>query len=256
MAAFQTEADGGKGLPYPPQPPRFVTVSGDTVRVEAPGYDLTKPWFGSFRLRVRPPYPRGAPGLQNRGLMVGPVGSTGLLIERLLRGRVTEELSAQGGRILIARGDFEDRGLVVWRGRWHEVYGWANEPGTSSGQMLRLFDRLTLADSPEGLRVHLDPVPAETIHFEEVVKRVPDVGILHIRRGAEAAELVPEWSGTPVPSGEVWQQRGTVQGGQAVRLYVHASRTAVTTLAPDRQAGVPDGRRLRFLQALTEISWQ
>jgi hypothetical protein len=239
----------------PDAPPRFLTPGGGTITIDAPGYDLGELWSCTFEVRVERPYAGTAAGLQMRHLQVAPVGNADFLISRLLRGRVVQEVAAQGGRILIARSDVDDRALVVWRGQWHEVFDWVNEPGASGAQLLRRLERLTFVDSPLGVRVLTGKVPVETVEAEQVRKRIPGVGFLHILDGASGAMLVPTWSGARVPTGEVWRKDLLGSDGTPKSLLVHVSPTTVTTLAGDIDDELSEGPRLQFLSVLRQITW-
>lgn len=240
----------------PDAPPRFLTPSGGTVTIDAPGYDLGDIWSCTFEVRVERPYAGTAAGLQMRRLQVAPVCNADFLISRLLKGRVVQEVAAQGGRVLIARSDVDQRALVVWRGQWHEVFDWINEPGASGAQILRRLERLSFVDSPVGVRVSTGQVPAETINAEQVRKRIPGVGFLHILNGVEGASLVPNWSGARVRTGEVWRKELLDSDSAPQSVFVHVSGTTVTTLSGDMGADADEGPRLRFLGDLRQLTWQ
>ncbi|MQA25908.1 MAG: hypothetical protein GEU94_10610 [Micromonosporaceae bacterium] len=233
--------------------PRFQTASGAIVAINAPGYDLSQPWFHSFHVKVEAPYGASAPSVRNRAFQVAPVGTVDTFVEYDLRGKIVEELSALGGRLLIAR-NHEGRGIAAWRGRWHEVYIWLNEPGFTAREVLDQYDRLAFADSPLGVRVRTSQSPKETIYREEVGKSVPNVAHLTIVDGGQALELLPKWSGAKVRSGEVWQKQAPASDGGLRKLFVHASSSAVTVL-DDIDPSDPDSKRLGFLDGLVSLTW-
>lgn len=233
--------------------PRYQTASGAIVKVDALGYDLTHPWFHSFRVRVEAPYAGTAPSLRDRAFQIGPVGTIAMHAHHLLKGSIEEEFSALGGQLVIGR-NAEGLGIGGWRGRWHEMYLWLNIPNMAARDVLAYFDRLTLVDSPLGLRVHTGKTPKETIYAEEVIKHVPDTATLTIHAGGSAAETVPTWSGAKVRSGEVWRREVPTDGGGTRQMFMHANHSAVTVVN-EASAGDPDATRLRFLDALTSVSW-
>lgn len=257
MAVVNTAVGSVNGKPWnAPSGPQFVTPSGGRITIDAPGYDLTQPWFASFRIRVERPYLGSLHGLHNRGLMTGPRGTVEGHVHYLLKGTVTERLSARfGGEFLIARSEVDERALGAWQGPFHEVYGWVNEPTANGAEILRMFDRLTFLDEPDGVRVRTQPIPRETLYGELVDKHVPGVGFLGIYRGPDAAGLVPGWAGAKVGTGEVWRQTVDTPGGSSKPAFVHASRTTVSVLEADPLSPDDEAGRLRFLESLVEISW-
>lgn len=255
MAVVNGAIGSVDGKPWnTPSGPEFRTPGGGHITIDAPGHDLTQPWFASFRIRVERPYV--GPGLHHRGLLTGPRGTVEGHVHYLLKGRIVERLSARfGGEYLIARSDVDERALGAWQGPFHEVYGWVNEPTTNGAEVLRMFDRLTFVDEPAGVRVRTQPIPRETLYAEQVSKHVPGVGFLGIYRGADAVDLVPAWSGAKVPTGEVWRQVADTPGGSGRAAFVHASRSTVSVLEADPHTLDDDAARLRFLESLAGISW-
>ncbi len=235
-----------------PALPRYQTASGAIVNVDAPGYDLTHPWFHSFRIRVEAPYAGTAPTLRERAFQIGPVGTIVMHAQHILKGAVEEEFSALGGTMVIAR-NAEGLGIAGWRGRWHEMYMWLNVPKMTARDVLGRYDRLTLLDSPLGLRVRTGTVPKETVYAEEVVKHVPNTATMTIHAGRSSTEVLPTWSGAKVRSGEVWRREVSTDGGTR-NVFMHANRSAVTVL-DEAAAGDADSIRLRFLDAITSVSW-
>lgn len=233
--------------------PKFKTASGAVVEIDAPGYDLSEQWFHAFRVKVDGPYAETGPLPRTRAFQVGPVGTVEGFAQNVLGGEVVEQLSALGGTLVIARNP-EDFGIAAWRGRWHDVFVWLNEPGITARQVLSMYDRLEFVDGPLGVLVQTGASPNETIYREEVIKSVPNVGPLEIIEASMAVDLVPNWSGAKVRSGEVWQLESTSGDGGTRRTFVHASFTAVTVLDAERVSN-PDENRLRFLDELVSLTW-
>ncbi|RQX03909.1 hypothetical protein DLJ58_29050 [Micromonospora arida] len=234
--------------------PRFQTASGAVVTIDAPGYDLGHPWLGAFRVQVARQYAATAPGLQERFFQVAPVGNCGPIIERDLRGRVTDELSFAGGRFIVARSAVDDRVLMAWQGQWHEVFDFVNDGAISLAHALGRFDRLTFTDSPLGVRVGVGSVPKESISAERVYKRIPGVGDITIIPAVNATELVPRWRGATTRSGETWRKNVDTSEGGSGSVLLHASAAAFTVLQPDVPGEVGD-RQLAFLDELVKIAW-
>ncbi|MEU8216057.1 hypothetical protein AB0C47_09845 [Micromonospora taraxaci] len=230
-----------------------MAPSGGVVSIDAPDYDLGEPWLCGFRLRLDRPYVGTNPSLQERALQIARSGNCKGIIERVIKGRIVEEASGQGGRFLVARSDLTGSTIVVWQGRWHEVFDFIEDPEVTSLDALRRFDRLSFQDSPVGLRVRTSPVPAETMFAERVYKTVPGVGNLSILPAEQAVDLVPRHRGAQVASGEVWRKE--VVSDQGTRtLLLHATTTTVTIVDPE--ANNPDETpRLQFLDRLSGVAW-
>lgn len=233
---------------------QFRVPTGQLVTLAVEGYDISLPWSSSVRIRVERPYLGSQPGLVNRGLIIGTVGTIDMHVHYLLRGQVVERLATTGGEFVLARSDVEEKGLIAWRGPWHEVYGWINEPGRTTRQALSLFDRLTFHDDPLGVVISPQRIPRETLFAVTARKHIPGVGYLHVHRGSDAAELVPRWHGAQVRSGEVWRKTNPDTGGAPSMMLVHGSATAVSVLHAER-AGDDPLARLRFLEALHALDW-
>jgi hypothetical protein len=235
--------------------PKYQTASGAIVTIDAPGHDLSMPWYSSFRLRTERPYQYGPAGPRNRAFQVAPVGTMANHAHYVVRGKFTEELTLAGGFFLVVRSDADGRGLTGWQGRWHEVYTFQNTPGWTTADALRQFQGLTFQDTPLGVRVRPADVPPETMYAEEVTKPVPAVGFLTIVAGGEGASLLPNWAGARTRSGgEVWRKHVASDGTGRVVL-LHASPTAVTAVYAEPGEKDIEEPRLRFLDALTNISW-
>ncbi|GIM81773.1 hypothetical protein [Salinispora arenicola] len=231
--------------------PRFLTASGAVIAISATGYDLGEPWLGAFRVRTEREYPGTSPDLQERRFQVAPLGNSGPIIDRVLKGRVTDEVSVHGGRFIVARSSVDEGVLMAWQGRWHEVFDFVNDSSITLAQAWRRFDRMTFHDSPLGVRVEVGKIPAERIYDEQVHKPVPGVGYLAILPPVDAAGLVPKWRGATVRSGEVWRKEA-VEGGRPI--LVHASLQAVTLLYPEGSAR-DETPRLTFLDQVQSITW-
>jgi hypothetical protein len=229
--------------------PRFRTASGGIVTIEAPGHDLGDPWFSAFRVVLERPYAGVPAGSQLRNFETAPAGNIEELLARVRPGLVVEELSLQGGRLLIGRVDEDGQYVAGWTGRWHEVRTWLPPTDKPAHEALRSFDGLRFHDSPLGVRVELAPVPAARIEAEDVIKMVPGVGILNILRADSAAGLVPAWSGARVRSGEVWRKTDESTSEQ---LLLHVSVTAVSVLYGETPLG---NAQLNFLDQLVDLSW-
>lgn len=237
--------------------PRFLTPDGQLVTIDAPGYDLRDPWFASIRIRTQRPYAGLPTGLELRELHLAPAGNYDRVIEHVLHGHVVERIEAQGGHFLIAHSKTDDRGLALWRGRWHEAATWlpavASLPRSSA---LRYFDRLVFTDSPLGLKVQTRSPSSEHVEIIEVSKRIPEVGFLDIKKAESAVGLVPKWAGARVRTGEVWRKETfATLDGVASHVLVHATPTTVTVLTGEGKDKHLEVSRLDFLDSLIELNW-
>lgn len=233
---------------------RFRVPTGQLVTLAVDGYDLSLPWSSTVRVRVERPYLGAQPGLVNRGLITGRVGTIDMHVQYLLRGQIVERLATTDGEFIYARSVVTDLGLIAWRGPWHEVYGWVNQPGATTRQALGLFDRLAFHDDPLGVMIAPQPIPRETLYAVSARKHLPGVGHLQVYRGADAAELVPRWRGGQVRSGEVWRKANPDTGGAPSLMLVYGSATAVSVLHAERDSD-DVALRLRFLEALAALDW-
>lgn len=234
-----------------PPSPCFQTASGAVIAISATGYDLGEPWLGAFRVRTEREYPGTPPDLQDRRFQAAPLGNSGPIFDRVLKGRITDEVSVQGGRFIVAHSSVDEGVLMAWQGRWNEVFDFVNDSNITLAQVLRRFDRLTFHDSHLGVRVEVGKIPTERIYDEQVHKPVPGVGYLAVLSPADAAGLVPKWRGATVRSGEVWRKEA-VEGGRPI--LVHASLQAVTLLYPEGSAS-DEMPRLMFLDHVQSITW-
>jgi hypothetical protein len=236
---------------------RFRSPDGGWVILDAAGYDLEEPWSASVRVTTKRPYAGTPDGLQLRDLHIANTGNYDLVLERVLDGRWVNIVEAQGGNFLIGHSDTAEQGLAVWRGPWHEAATWLPDPKMSGSDALRYLARLYFEDSPEGLCVMPTAAAIDAIDVLDVSKKIPDVGFLDIRKPETAHQLVPAWSGAPVPTGEVWMEElaPTSEGAPQVVL-VHATPSTVTTLSGPEELGSMWQDRMKFLHNLNELSWK
>jgi hypothetical protein len=226
------------------------------VCLDAAGYDLEEPWSASVRVTTKRPYAGTPDGLQLRDLHITSTGNYDLVLEHVLEGRWANVVEAQGGRFMIGHSDTVEQGLALWRGPWHEVATWLPDPKMSGSDALRYLARLYFEDSPECLRLKPSAPAIDTVEVLDVSKKIPAVGFLDIRKPETAHQLVPAWSGTPVPTGEVWMEElpPTKEAAKQVVL-VHATPTTVTTVSGEAELNVEWEDRLEFLFKLDELSW-
>jgi hypothetical protein len=226
------------------------TPDGGMVTVEAPGYDLTEPWFVAFRTRPKDGYRVKGPMELRRAFQIGPRGTADSHAQTLLEATVRDRFSFHGGVLWIATAG--DAGIAAWSGQWHDLYAFLSGPQQDATSVLDYFSGLTLVDEQLGLRVDANH-PGEELHAVALAKYVPETGALQITRAAESAALVPQWAGARVPTGEVWRRASPTGTEQAEELLIHATETAVTVVTPDSDSAVD--RRLPFLQNLTRVTW-
>jgi len=235
--------------------PRYRTAGGAIVSIEAPGFDLSQPWFSEFRLRAERPYVQGPSGPLHRAFQVGPLGTMANHAHHVIKGQFTDVLSFSGGSVLVARSDVDGRGLAGWQGRWHEVYLFQNSSGWSVSDVLRQFQGLEISDEPMGASVKSVGIPPETMYGERVHKQVPGVGVISIVSGADGVTLLPSWAGARTPSGgEVWRKH--VRADETGRtVLMHASRSAITAVYAEPGEKEIETPRLAFLDAVVDVQW-
>lgn len=235
---------------------RFRAPDGGWVTVDAAGYNLEEPWSASVQVTTKRPYAGTPDGLQLRDLHITVVGNYDMVLERVIGGRWANVVEAQGGHLLIGHCETAEQGLAVWRGPWHEVATWLPDPRMSGSDALRYFARLYFEDSPEGLCVRPTAPAVDRVEVLDVSKKIPGVGFLDIRKPETAHQLVPDWSGAPVPTGEVWMEdvASTPQEPSKIVL-LHATPSTVTTLSGEAELNVDWKDGLEFLFNVNELSW-
>jgi hypothetical protein len=236
---------------------RFRAPDGGWVTLEAAGYNLEEPWSASVQVTTNRPYAGTPDGLQLRDLHITAAGNYDMVLDRVIGGRWENIVEAQGGHCLIGHCDTAEQGLAVWRGPWHEVTTWLPDPKMSGSDALRYFARLYFEDSPDGLCIRPTAPAIDRVKVLDVSKKIPGVGFLDIRKPEIAHQLVPAWSGAPVPTGEVWMEEvaSTPEEGPQIVL-VHATATTVTTLSGGSELNDGWEDRLEFLHRVNELSWR
>ena len=243
---------------FPPSPTtsRFRAPDGGVVTIAAPGYDFGEHWSAYVRITTNRPYAGTPEGLQQRQLHVTPAGNYDLVLDRVIEGRWVNMVEAQDGYFLIGHSDTADQGLALWRGQWHEAATWLPEPKMPGAQALQYLAALRFDDSPEGLVITPFSRAMHTVEVLDVNKRVPGVGFVDVRRPATAHPLVPTWSGSACPTGEVWLEELNEEPETASEVVViHATPTTVTTITGEADDSESLGPRLQFLDELSHLSW-
>jgi hypothetical protein len=239
----------------------FRVPSGEIVRLRSRSADLSHNWFCWAELvpNGQSSSPRTAG--ERRGFMVGPTSAVDVAITGVLQGTVRERVRFAAGDFVIADGQKES--FAAWIGPWHAAYGWFS-PNTPSTTVLGTFSGLAFVDDALGLRINSR---TERLGRLLVTKRIPDVGLMQIMRGTEAAGLLPTWSGATVRAGEVWRKAvsdGDTNPHQHL-LFASTSAVVIMDADPDRLKFHPDAPAtppaeadrlvLGFLEDLVELTW-
>jgi hypothetical protein len=174
-----------------------------------------------------------------------------------------EEYSFQGGRLRLASGsraegygaadaaiDFVPLHLGTWEGAQYSVHTLSY--GTFASDLVGIFDQFNIVETARGIRL-IQKKPRPFVGGEpKVLKEIPSLGLLQIRRLTKiAARVVPRWPGTPVLGGELFKKGEADLFGDScgkVSFYL-ASPTALTFIAPD-----PDGSLAEALDLLADLS--
>lgn len=234
---------------------RFKAPDGGTLTLRAPGYDVTQPWSATVQIRTQRPYAGTPDGMQLREFHVARAGNYDLVIRRLLAGRWNHKVEAQGGHFMIAGSEDDDRGLALWRGPWHEVATWLVDPISPPSKAILRFAGLRFNDQPDGLTIEPALPGVETVEVIDVRKHIPTVGFLAIMPPQVSMQLVPSWSGAPLPTGEVWRQELSQPDEPLDVVLVHATPTTVALLHGKGNDRGREEPRLAFLEKLTELTW-
>jgi hypothetical protein len=152
-----------------------------------------------------------------------------------------ESYSLQGGTLLLGSAtqvwpEVNDAGahitsllrLGVWEGDWFSLH--AHLYGGQSLDLVDLFNRFVISESPLGIRIEPQSPSAET-HFKEpsLLKEVPGIGLLDVEAlTTRVARALPRWKGTEVRGGELF----TDQAEGRSRYYVLVSDSARTLVMP------------------------
>jgi hypothetical protein len=162
--------------------------------------------------------------------------------------RLTEEFRLQGGRLRVGEALVRDESLrdfpqqhrrkvaervmaAVWEGRRHSVcaHFYHAEPADA----IRLFDALRITEHPEGIALTPRRGKGATVtETPSLAKDVPGVGLLEITPlNRETARRLPGWSGTRLPTGELFRDAH----GDGGVYFVMATPTALVTVLPDEE---------------------
>lgn len=235
-------------------------ADGCLMTLAAPGWDLTRTWDSTVRIRSGRPDGRRADNAWMREIHIAPSGNIDFLLENFLDARVTQRLVARGGgTFLIAESRQADlQGVALWRGEWHEAVAYLSpsEMGVGS-RPLRVFEGLGFIDSPRGLRIVPGYGRETHIQVMDVSTYVEGAGEIEIGPAAEALQMVPTWSGAQVRGGEVWRVDTTLdEDAGAQHGLMMASRSAVLTLTPDDPSNSRLTKQLDFMQSISQVTWE
>ncbi|WUH99508.1 hypothetical protein OHR68_39475 [Spirillospora sp. NBC_00431] len=234
---------------------RYRAPDGSLISIAASGYDLTDHWSADVLVRLRRPYAGVPKGRQLREFHVAPIHNYDGVLKEVINGRWVHTVESQGGTFLVGHTDEGEQGIAIWRGRWHEIATWLAEPRMAGSRALSYFEGLQFKDAPDGLRVISQAAHAEDVEVRDVDVYVPTVGLLSIQPVTKAHQLVPSWSGAKTKVGEIWREETSAPDDPTEILLLHATSTTVTTLNGEGNNKGNEGPRVKFLQALTELSW-
>lgn len=161
--------------------------------------------------------------------------------------KLTEEFRMHGGRLRIGAADVVDhsiqganggRGFVerltaaVWEGTGYSLF--THLYNAKARDALRVFDAVRITEHADGIVIAPQPDRASFTESAVVAKEVPGLGLLDISPlSKQSARRLPWWSGTRLPSGELY--RDSLPNNQTYFVYVTAT-TVVTVLPLDRSA--------------------
>jgi hypothetical protein len=177
-------------------------------------------------------------------LTAGPAGLGDEVAAALGVGRIDEELSYQGGTLLVGRARpydrqtrlVEDLVLAVWRGRHHSLV--TQFYGASTAGVLTMLRTLRISEHRDGLSVRPEPgAGSDFAAPATVLKQVPGLGLLEVSPLTDQhARALPSWSGLSTSGGELFQDQ--LSDGRP--YFVLATSDTWTTVVP--LAGSPTDR--------------
>ena len=250
MSAPTVEADRSSA--------KYRTADGHVVTLEAPGFDVGGLWDSTVRIAPAKPDGRNPDDAYMREYNVTRQGNYDYVITHVLDAEVEQVLEAQGGQFLIAISRRPDmQGVALWRGRWHEIATYLlPSQGGAGSTPLAAFDGLQFTDTPEGLLVAAPAASGLTVDVLDMCTNVPGVGEVELKQASKALNMIPTWSGAPVPAGEVWVIDATQEfDTENHRILFLASTSAVLTVTPDDTASTDLSSPLSFLESVTTVSW-
>jgi hypothetical protein len=169
-------------------------------------------------------------------LTAGPAGLGDEVAAALGVGRFDEELSYQGGTLLVGRARpydrrtrlVEDLVLAVWRGRDHSLV--TQFYGASTAGILAVLRTLRISEHRDGVSVRPEPgAGSDFTAPATVLKEVPGLGLLEVSPLTDQhARTLPSWSGLSVSGGELFSDR--LSDGRP--YFVLATSDTWTTVVP------------------------
>lgn len=218
---------------------RFTNPSHSTIRVAPLVMDGTRP-----------------DDHQVQDLHIAYSGNYDSILTDFLDARIEQRLAAQGGEFIVARSSRPDiQGLVLWRGRHHEIAAWLPAPNEDDGvEPLAKLGGLTFSDTEIGMTV-TPTSPDRLVTLVEVSNDVDGIGRLTVFPSQAALGWIPEWSGKRIAVGEIWKKKIQLSSESPVQnLFTVAAPTAVVNLDPEFNAEPPYSKQTAFLDSLREVS--
>lgn len=215
-----------------------ITLSGDL--------DLSHPFTSVVRVSIEDRLHEFTAGAQG----FGEAWARSLGVPAL-----TEEFRMHGGRLRIGTADVADQGIqganggqgfverltaAVWKGTSYSLFTHLYNAKTRDA--LRIYDAVRITEHADGIVIAAQPDRASLTQPAVVAKEVPSLGLLDISPlSKHSAQRLPWWSGTRLPSGELY--RDSLPNNQTYFVYVTAT-AAVTVLPLDQSALGDIPRRL------------
>ncbi|WP_151523837.1 hypothetical protein [Serinicoccus kebangsaanensis] len=232
-------------------------ADGSTVVLDVPGFQVNDIWNQRVIVRRGKVDGRRPDAAFNHEFNISPRGNARGLMEHLLAADVAQQISMQGGTLLVAHSrERETQGIAVWEGRWHEM-STLLLPGEKDSDALSLFDGLLFDDTPDGLQVRPTADRELGVMVAEFATGVEGVGEVEITPATASLAAVPQWSGARVRAGEVWRVDLTLDEDPRPQYGLRlASRSAVVNVIPTDTGDAQQREPLRFLDELRSLSWE
>lgn len=161
-----------------------------------------------------------------------------------------EEFALKGGTLRVAEvrlpratGGTRDLTVGAWEGRSGCLS--TSLVGHVKDRLIEVFDTLAFSESARGLAIDSPVVPRP--RPPEVIKEIPEVGIVNIRPAVHSElELIPRTRGLVTKHGELFRRR---EGGNALLLV---ARSAIARIDP---VGAVASERLVAAAESLRVEW-
>jgi hypothetical protein len=180
----------------------YRSIDGGHLQISGQSVDLSEPWSASieyFHL-----------GHRAAAFLSGPLDNWAAITVLQKDFGFLESYSYQGGRLRIGWGTAdastappERAWLASWEGTAFSLAAIQMSRSTEPPDFLTRFENFDIRETPHGIVLDSRYGPEFEPRASEVVKHIPELGVVSIVRADSAQSLVPSEEGTPVDGGEL-----------------------------------------------------